>query len=323
LADTNPADEGEQSWIWKLFYKERLAENHPYPDVQAKYQVIEFSLDSNPWLSQSDRNEIFARYAHDEDRKQRYCYGRWTTSTEKGLFSDVFMADTHVLGKINPFSESEWEVILPSETVSKLPTGWDLGASKNHSFHLLERLGADGNQSSIFHVLDEVVSVGAMITVEDFVELVMERINFWKQCIRVNCHQNPVEWRHWSDTSAFNTFRAALGGFDHTIVAIASEGEIMLAASPKGKGSVFKRVDLLRRLLFQGRIFVSARCIETIRMLGSLKAGKTKMEPVERSDMLHVFDSLTYALSAELVAETADSWHANVGTTDGLVSMKL
>ena len=323
ISDTNPSDLGENFWGYKLFYKERLAENHPFPDQQKKFRVIECCIDDNIFLSQDEKNEIFARYAHDEDRKQRYCYGKWTTSTEKGLFSDVFMADTHVLGSINPFDENEWELLLPSETCSTMPTGWDIGGSKNHSAHILERLGGDGNQSSVFHVLDEVVSVGTMITIEDFTELFVDRMNFWERYVREHCHQNPVEWRHWSDTSAFNTFRAALGGFDHTIVAIASEGKIMLRASPKGKGSVFKRVDLLRKLLFQGRLYVSARCVETIKMLGSLKAGKTKMEPVERSELLHVFDSLTYALSSELVSETADSWTAHVGRTDDLVSVRL
>lgn len=323
IADTNPDDSGQKCWIWKLFYADRLAENHPFPDQQAKYHVIECTLDDNPWLSQDERNEIFARYAHDEDRRNRYCYGKWTTRTEKGLFSEVFMSDTHVLGNTSAFNEEDWQVLLPSETCSKLPTGWDIGASKNHSVHILEKLGADGDPKSVFHVLDEVISLGTMLTVEDFTSLVVERMDFWEKYIREHCHPNPVEWRHWSDTSAFNTFRAALGGYDHTVVAIASEGRIMLMAAPKSPGSIFKRTDLLRRLLFQGRLFVSARCVQTIEMLGSLKAGKTKMDPVEDCPMTHVFDSLTYSLASELVNELASSWSPDIGKTSGLVSVKL
>lgn len=326
LADTNPDDDGDESWIYKLFYVERTAKDHPYPDVQAMFELFEFSLEDNIWMTQAQRNQIFARYAHDADRRDRYCYGKWTRSTETGLFSEVFMADTHVLGNVSKYDEDEWEMILPSENCSKIITGWDMGGSKNHSNHIIERIGGDGDPHSIFHILDETVSVNTMLTIEDFTTLVDERLRFWEKYVREHCHSNPIEYRHWSDTTAFNTFRAALGGFDHTIVAIASEGRIMLQASPKGKGSIFKRVDLLRRLLFQNRIFVSARCAETIRMLGSLKKGRTKLEPVEENDMTHVFDSLTYALAGECVNEMAESWDPRVSSLAGgsrVISIRL
>jgi hypothetical protein len=324
MADCNPADSGEQSWIFSLFYKERLAENHPYPDVQKKFGVIEFTLEDNILMSEAERNEIFARYAHDEDRKQRYCYGKWTTSTEKGLFSDVFMADTHVLGNVNPFDEYEWEILLPSEHCSNLITGWDPGA-KNHSTHFFEKI-PDEEKGSVFHVLDEVVSLNTMLSIEDFTYMVMERLNFWTDYIREHCHKNGVEERHWSDLSAFNQFRGALGNFDHTVVAIASEGRILLQASPRGTGrsTIYRRVDLLRKLLFQNRIFISARCIQTIKMIGSLKAGKTKDVPVEHADLVHVFDSLTYGLAGELVHELADIWSPRVDRVgSGMVSVKM
>ncbi len=324
LADTNPDDDGELSWIYKLFYVERTAQDHPYPDVQAKFELIEFELSDNIWMTPAERNEIFSRYAHDPDRRDRYCHGKWTRSTENGLFSEVFMADTHVLGRTDTYDEADWEVILPSETCSKIITGWDLGSAKNHSNHIIERVGPEGDPNSIFYVLSEVVSIGVMITIEDFTAMVDDQLQFWARYINDHCHKQPIEYRHWSDTSAFNTFRAALGGYDHMIVALASDGRIMLQASPKGKGSIWKRVDLLRRLLFQNRLFVSASCKETIKMLGSIKAGRTKMEPVESNDMTHVFDSLTYALAAELVNELADSWQPRIGpTASRVISVKL
>lgn len=324
LADTNPDDDGDECWIYKLFYVERTAENHPYADVQAKFELIEFTLDDNIWMTKAERNEIFSRYAHDPDRRDRYCYGKWTRSTEKGLFSEVFLADTHVLGNVGTYDEDDWEIILPSETCSKIITGWDMGSSKAHSAHILERIGPEGDPSSIFHVLDEIVSVGVMITIEDFTVMVDDRLQFWAKYVNDHCHKHQIEYRHWSDTTAFNTFRAALGGYDHMIVALVSDGRIMLQASPKGRGSIFKRVDLLRRLLFQNRIYVSARCKETIKMLGSLKPGRSKMEPVEISDLTHVFDSLTYALAAELINELADSWQPKLGSAPrGVISVRL
>ncbi len=325
LADTNPDDEGEESWIYRLFYVERTAQNHPYPDVQAKYELFEFDLSDNVWLTPAERNEIFARYAHDPDRAARYCYGRWTRSTEKGLFSDVFMADTHVLGNTSTYDEDDWELLLPSEQCSILVTGWDPGAT-NHSTHLMERL-YDPVKTSIFHVLDEVVSLKTMLSIEDFTYRVMERLDFWTRYISDHCHKNRVEERHWSDMSAFTHFRSALGSFDHSIVAMASDGRIMLQASPRGGAgrlTVFRRIDLLRRLLFQGRLFVSARCKKTIEMLGSIKKGRNKEEPVEGSELRHVFDSLTYGLAGECVNELAETWDPRVGNTGSpIISVRL
>src|SRR5437588_5801397 len=134
----------------------------------------------------------------------------------------------------------------------------------NNSTHLIEQVGADGDQNSRFLVLDEVTSLGSMLPLEDFSYLVDERIAFWTRFIAEHCHSKPVLWRHWSDQAAFVHYNSALGGFDHMAVALATGGRVMLAASPKGRGSVFKRVDLLRRLLYQNRLFVSARCPQTI-----------------------------------------------------------
>jgi len=58
--------------------------------------------------------------------------------------------------------------------------------------------------------------------------------------------------------------------------------------------------------------------------LGNLRRGKTKLDPVERSEHKHVFDSLTYALGASAFWELSESWAGpKVGTTSELVSVRL
>lgn len=320
IADSNPAPEGTDSWIYQLFHKERLAANHPYPTEQAKFQVVHIGLSDNPFISEDEKIGIAARHAHDQDLMNRYYHGLWTRRTEAGLFSDVFHHDTHVLGNKNSMDENEWELLLPDENVSKMLTGWDPGSSKNHSCHILEKRG------NVFHVLDEIVSLGINLHTADFTAVVMQRIEFWKNFIRDCCHTNPVEWRHWSDSSAFEQFRSgggALGNFDHNIIAMASEGEIMLVAAPKGKGSIFKRIDIVRRLLFQNRLFVSVRCTKTIEMLGGICKGKSSVEPVEDSPMRHVFDSLSYALASECFWEINEEWSPRVASAGNLVSVRL
>lgn len=320
LADCNPSEEGESSWIHRLFYKERLMENHPYPSEQQRYALFEFFIDDNPFLSEEEKIGIKARHAHDPDLYSRFVLGKWTRRTEAGLFSDVFNHETHVLGNCDSMNEEDWELLLPTENVSKMLTGWDPGSSKNHSCHILEKTG------NVFHVLDEIVSLGINLPTADFTAVVMQRMEFWKAFIRDCCHTNPVEWRHWSDSSAFEQFRAgggALGNFDHNIIAMASEGEIMLTAAPKGKGSIFKRIDIVRRLLFQNRLFVSARCVKTIEMLGGICKGKSSVEPVEDSPLRHIFDSLSYAIAAEAMHELYEDWSPRIAPAGNIVSIKL
>jgi len=322
LADTNPAQEGEQSWIYNLFYTERLAENHPYPSEQAKYNVIHVTLDDNPFVSDDEKQSIAARHAHDRNLYDRYYLGLWKRRTEDGIFADVYMADTHVLGRLDAFEEEKSEILLPTDTCSILLSGWDPG-SKNHSAHIIEQVGGPHNQS-IYLVLDELVAINTPVPITDFTEAFVERMDFWEGYIREHCHKNPLEWKHWSDTSSFDQFRAGLGGYDHSVISVASAGRIMLMAAPKGRGSIFKRIDILHRLLFQNRIFISARCVRTIAMLGNLRRGKTKLDPVERSEHKHVFDSLTYALGASAFWELSESWAGpKVGTTSELVSVRL
>lgn len=320
LADCNPAEEGADSWIHKLFYKERVMENHPYPTEQARYELFEFFIDDNPFLSEEEKTGIKARHAHDPDLYSRFVEGKWTRRTEAGLFSDVFIHETHVLGNCDSMNEDEWELLLPGEDVSKMLTGWDPGSSKNHSMHFLEKRG------NVFHVIDEVASLGINLTTADFTDVVMQRMEYWKKFIHDCCHTNPVEWRHWSDSSAFETFRAGggvLGNYDHNIIAMQSSGEIMLSAAPKGKGSIFKRIDIVRRLLFQNRLFVSARCVKTIEMLGGICKGKSSVELVEDSPLRHIFDSLSYALGAECFWEINEEWSPRVGASSNIVSVKL
>ncbi len=319
LADTNPAPDGSASWIYKLFYEERLAENHPYPTEQKKFSVHEFGLQDNPFISEEEKQGVAARHAHDPDLMSRFVHGLWTTRTEDSVFAGVFLPDTHVLGNIKAFNEEDWELLLPTDTCSSFVTGWDLG-SKNHAMVLIEKIpGPDG---SIFCVLDEVVTLDQTLPIPDFTDFVLERVDFWEAYIRLNCHTKPLEWKHWSDQSAFDQYRAALGGYDHSSVALASEGRIMLLAAPKGKGSITKRIDIARRLLFQNRLFVSAKCIEVIKMLGGLRPGKTRLDPVARGPLVHTFDALTYALSAECYFELGEFWAPKIAPPSTLVAVR-
>lgn len=293
MADTNPADEGEESWIWKLWYEERCREDHEDPAFRNDLGLIEIMIPDNPFLTQREIDNLNATFRHDPDLYNRYILGKWTTATSDSHFSDVFKPEIHIVGDASGPKEEDWEVLLPEENCTALITGSDIG-SINHSFHIIEPAKlADG--PPIYKVLDEVVILGEKVSLADVVEQWIERMRFWERVIG-----GPIQWRHWSDKSAFDSYRPQAELYDYQFVYKASGGYITLQAAPKFNESVRSRVDTVRRLLFADRLLISARCKQAITMLNSLKKGTTSSKFVDRQSIFkHAFDSLSYALLAE------------------------
>ena len=99
--------------------------------------------------------------------------------------------------------------------------------------------------------------------------------------------------------------------FWHQLIFASSNGKISLMAAERGKGSVQVRIDLFRKLLYQGRIFFSkTNCPSTIEMCKSLKHGTRIGELIARgSPHKHIFDACTYAICSELYDElSTESW---------------
>ncbi len=319
LGDCNPSDEGESSWIFRLWYQYRLQDTEVRTNFQKELHLIELMIPDNPYLTDTEREDIVARYSHDPDLKARYVEGRWTLSTRDSHFTDVFFPETHILGNVSSFNEDEHEVLLPSDTCSKLVCGWDLG-SRNHAAVIIESLTI--NDQTFYHVIDECVVLDSNQPLGDFVDFFIMRHDYWLDYIK-KLHSKPVEILHWSDSSSFDQFRSASANYDHNVVAAHSGGKVMLRAAPKGPGSVMKRVDIVRRLLFSNRLFISASCVNIIQMLRSLKRGKTKAEYVQRSPHSHVFDALSYCLFSECAWEVQMDWVPHVNTTSKIVSVPI
>ena len=305
LADTNPSEEGTESWIWKLFAVERLMENHPEPEFQKHLHMVEFDIDDNLAMTPAQKAEMRGSYMHDKDLLDRYYYGKWKASSHNSHFADVFRSDVHVIGNAEAKDESLWEVIPPTDNCVDLVTGFDLGSGRNHSAHILEPIDMGGKTG--FSVLDELIEVGRMVNIVDFTLKFMEKMERLENYV-LREFGRKVRWRHWSDSSAF-VFRSASDRaqcFDHLIVLRTSDGKIQLRAAPKFPGSVRKRVDLTRRLLHENRLWVSANCKGTIDMFRLLRKGKAQTDFIaDGSPHKHPFDSLSYPLISELVDEVA------------------
>lgn len=291
LADTNPADEGENSWIYKLWYEERIREMHEDPEFQKDLELVEIMLHENPYLSERERKDVIAAHRHDPDLYARYVDGKWTASNKDSFFVDTYREERHTIGDATKADEVDWEILLPPEKTTTLYTGWDIG-DINHAAHIAYK-AQDEKGDNHYGVLDEQVVIGERIKLADFVEGFMELMRKWQDFLGT-----PIIWRHWSDNSSWK-YSAAAESTEELIVRRVSGGLIRLGAAPKFNGSVKKRVDLTKIILFENRLIVSAHCIRTRQMFKGLRPGGGKLKYIADNEHKHSFDSLTNIIIAE------------------------
>lgn len=301
IADCNPPATGENNCWHDLFFKTKINKASPnYPMVNDLH-VIQCGLDDNPQLDPRERRELEVKYGYRESLRKRFVEGLWTQDMVDGHFSDVYDENTHVRGKTD-CPEEDREFLVPTDGCTHLLSGWDMGESKNHSFHIIEKIinehPVTKRQHISFSVLDEFVVIRTYMSIREFVAVCMERIAYWQEWQLK--HQNvQLKWRHWSDTSAFRE-HASADKCDAAIVYEASDGRIDLQGAPKYRESNRDKVKLLWQLLYEKRLFISAQLAATRAMLVNLRSDPNSAAHfVKRDDHKHPFDSLAYPIIAE------------------------
>lgn len=315
IADTNPSDEGTESWIYKIWYEERIQEDHPRPNFQKDLSLIEIFCHDNPYFTEADKEELMALCAHDQELYDRYVNGLWVAGgNAQRHFANAWQPSIHLLGDASSPDKDKWETILPSPDCYELCTGWDMGDT-NHSFHIVEPQRKDDNPK-IFSVLDELVYVGSHVSTEDFTLECLAKMEAIEKMVG-----RPVIWRHWSDDSALKQWKASINGLEAMLVRSVSNGKILLMGAPKEPGSVIRRVSLTKKLLIHNRLFVSAHCFATAKMFMELRKGRNDADYVKRSDNphKHPFDSLSYILQMECIDEINNSATPQTGNRTGLI----
>lgn len=320
LGDCNPADEGTASWIYKLWF-EMAQDDEINPALKAlkdQLGMVQFDLSDNCYSSPAEIELVKSQYMTDPDLYARYVEGKWVTASTNALFRGVFKENLHVIGEIETRSNPNPELLLPQPGCFELIGGWDAGSSVNSAFALIEKvvrdwqttvLDGDGKEAivirprSFFKVLDEFVIVGEDHQIDEFVLSVMAKMKWWEDYIGT-----AILYKHWSDRSAFDMRDPLSNRYQHQLIAEASEGKIQLMAAMNGQRtnkSVSQRVDLFRKLLFQGRIFFSAaRTPHAIEMCKSLRKGRGIYTAVQAdSKHKHIFDAITYAVATECMDE--------------------
>jgi hypothetical protein len=326
LADTNPSDEGEQSWIYELWFIIRSLESYEayqafckkrgqiampqdaFWQLKEGLELFTFTPRENPKVDIRQLIELESSYAYDEGLYQRYVNGAWVYGDGDSSihFKNQFKEHIHVLGNVSSPNEDEWEYINPRESSYELVTGWDLGET-NHAFACIDEEVVNGRLH--FAITDELVSIRQEVSIEAFTEGAMELIEDQEGLLG-----RPFDLeKAWSDRSSIEKYSAAAGTFPHKQVNAASGNRIFLRGVPKAPGSVKVRVKLMKQLLAQNRIKVSAHCIYTIRMLKELKKGNTVLNYVVQDENKHIFDAITYALLMECSEELDDLAKDNVG----------
>lgn len=303
IGDTNPADDGEDSWIWRHWYDFRVREN--VDDfarlAQQLMALVEFRVSDNTFISQQRLNEQLARYDHSEDLKARYRDGKWVKAVGNSAFFEVFRETAHVIGERDVETNPAPLMLVPEEGCLELLTGWDIG-DINHAMVIAEKVyikDTRGRDTTAFKFLDEVVYIGSDYSTRDFVKDAMEKVAYWEEFMG-----RDLMWRNWSDRSAFDRRDRSSNIYDHQVVYQESQGKIVLQAADRSPGSIRQRLVLNKKLLFEERMVISRpRCPNLIDSYQSLRRGKGHIAVQTDSKYKHCWDAATYLLSGECYDE--------------------
>lgn len=331
IADTNPPEEGPEHWAYRIWFKEKEDPDHPDKERQNNIHKIECTLDDNPYLDPRQIKELKSNFAHDPEAYDRFVLGKWTFSAGHAdkHFASAFRPTIHVIGSTEGTDEAQWEYLNPQPDCRELICGFDIG-DNNHSAHILQkRILVDGR--SAWDVIEELVSVGEEMTIEDFIVEFMVK----QDALERNLGRRIHSWKYWSDDSAWRFRAGGAEAMDALLVAKVANNPppghgieprditLQSASAAKKDGGVRKRVDMIKQLLHEKRLFVSAHCVKTIEMFQELRRGKPKRENgmVAKADFVlrgqpfkHPFDSLTYPIYSETFDELAFGNEPESGT---------
>lgn len=325
LGDTNPAEEGQNSWIYKLWYDFPTVEglDEASAEFQKKLVRMEFSVADNIFMSESRKREQFARYLHNPDLMLRYHDGKWISASGDGIFVEHFKPAIHVLGDFETPANPNPDILLPEEGCFELLTGWDLGVS-NSAFVIGEKVmrWEDKNrESSVFKILDEVVWLETDASMSQFVDECLEKMLWWEAiCGRV------VRWKNWSDRSAFDRKEPIANIYHHQLVYNLSNAKVQLESVDRTNGPVIQRVEITKKLLFENRLVVCrSKCPNVIESLQSLPPGRGTVAVDRTSRFKHVWDAMTYMLASECYFELMrpKNKDVNVGRAGSVVALEL
>lgn len=313
IADTNPPDEGDQHWAHQIFFVnpnlteppetcETEEDKRSFDEYRKSTKLIEFTLHDNPKADPRVIDELKNMYRDDPEGWARFVEGKWVRGIGyKGAwFAKDFKQRRSqiVIGEAIGNDESEWSVLLPEKTSTSLFVGLDTGET-NHAAAIIQKRFVNG--VSHWDILNEVVSIKQEVLLEVFAEELLAKMVMYEQILG-----RQPDWLAWGDTS-LDRFRSnSVEGTDATVVMNATENRffIQFAHDAKKPKTVRRRLTLMKNLITQGRIFVSANCFKTIEMFEKLRKGNTEFQYIMKGDPnKHVFDAISYVIFSEMLQD--------------------
>lgn len=314
LSDTNPPRNAKKHFAYKLWFEDPISqppaemdpvEKEEFLQFQKEKALIEFTLDDAEGIVDPRQiAKIKAKYRNDPEAWDRFVLGKWVESSAYGdkHFANHFRPSIHVLGSIAAPNESDWEYLNPDSSTAELFAGWDIGKVNHAAVFAQKSLNDEGQ--TVWEVLDELVVIADKVEIEDFTKSAIEKRARLEKLIG-----HFVVWRDWTDTSAFDWSKGGTDELDFQIVQRVSFGKINFigATDAKKPGSIRKRVELIKRLLAEKRIRVSAHCTYLIDMFKELRKGANEVTFVARGqEQKHVFDAFSYVVYMESIEDVEE-----------------
>jgi hypothetical protein len=299
ICDCNPPEEGEDHFLHDIFLKRwghHSREEGVDPNFDVSFERIQMLLEDNTFLTDQEKTEQRSLYKYDSNLYNRWTRGDWVKHGVGGHFSEVFVPGVHIRGDASGPNEEEWEVIVPPKTCTELLTGWDPGDT-NHAAVIATKRESD--IGTCFDFIDELVVIDQAVSIDDFVDAFLEKMNFWEDFLKSRYGIQKISWRHWSDLSAFK-FNAAADTYVYLQVQERSNNRIIFNSFGRAPGTIAQRLSLTKKLLFAKRMFVSAQLNHMHDMLTRLRKSRIKTELIDpHAKEKHVFDAATYMLASE------------------------
>jgi hypothetical protein len=240
----------------------------------------------------------------DPVEEARMMRGEWLDRpTGAALFGDEFKHELHV----RPTDRSAAAMgrgILPHKNYP-INLSYDLGQA--HTVISFQQVIP--TKDKVWKVLfDEMDYVGQYIPYAELVPLLIKRMRYWDNFMLGDLKIGPFGFKHISDNSAFNQFRARDGSYDAWDIeqisrkyvkenSLPEKYIIKMVECPKGNHSIEARVRLLKDALTLEELLVSAQCVKTIEMLNKIEEDpKERLKPKRDKIQDHRFDAATYGL---------------------------
>lgn len=318
ISDTNPPEEGTQHFAYKIWYEERHLKTFPdycqteedramFRRRQWELKLFEFTFDDNPFLDPQQLADLRATYVSDPDAYARFVEGKWTRGGLARRFFPGFRTETHVAGKATSEDDSDWEYLNPTPGCHTLYMGWDTG-QVNHAVAILQKRW-DEKGRLCWDVLEECVSLGEEMFLWDFAAEVGRQMDTLEEvCER----KDSLIWVAWSDSS-LERFSATSPQNEAAVVENVCGARLRLqfAYEAKAPFAISKRMQLLQKLVAEGRIKVSAHCSATITMFREISRRKHAPGVTSRAVLdannphKHIFDAVSYPIYSEMIEEAA------------------